>query len=86
MAKSRPDVEKILCFGTGYQVIYGIEKQISTRTWRWKLIMNLATFVDFNHSFKWVKRVSSRWKPTYQYHVSNHNSAPNETEITASSN
>ena len=59
------------------------KKQICAGTWQWKLAYRFSIFSGFNCLFKWVKHASSRWQPTYQYHVSNRNSVPNETEMMA---
>lgn len=70
-----------------YQIIYAIKKKNCTRTWWWKLAYRFNIFNRFNHSFKWVKYTSSRWKLTYQsIQFPNYNSVLMETEIIASSN
>ena len=46
MAKSRPNVEKILWFVTCYQVAYGIKKQICARIDNENWLIDLAFSVD----------------------------------------
>ena len=56
-------------------------KQKENLCWNLKMKNGSQTQLSggFDHSFKWVKRVSSRWKSTYLCYISNHDSVQNET-------
>lgn len=56
-------------------------KQKENLCWNLKMKNGSQTQLSggFDHSFKWIKRVSSRWKSTYLCYISNHDSVQNET-------